>query len=249
MPTPESLYDALSALRASTAPLTRVHDAHWKVVESWLRVSFPGRGAENEEAHQETLIAIGRNVQSMQASVPLQAVRWVKTIHQRKKVDLLRARSRNPVLRGLEKTSSESRVSEVEQLESQGDPSLDPEAAERIVSIVEAQVEIYLRSSDTAPSMRHLKRLQSRAALRRLVLEADFDELCAALATGEPMTRDRVYKWVERGRAVVLAALDDWVSREGATSMAADVASALREIIGKRRSDQGRARPLQKREG
>ncbi len=247
MPTPESLYEALSALRTSKAPLTRAHDAHWKVVESWLRMSFQGRGADSDEAHQETLIAIGRNVQSMQASVPFQAVRWIKTIHQRKKVDLLRARSRNPVLRGLEKTSSESRASEVEQLESQDEPRLDPEAAERIVSIVEAQVEIYLRSSNTAPSMRHLKRLQGRAALRRLVLDADFDELCDVLATGEPMTRDRVYKWVERGRPVVLAALDDWVEREGAASMAADVADVLREIIGKRRSDQGRARPERKR--
>lgn len=244
MPTPDSLFDALVALRVSGDPFDRRNDAHWRTIESWLRSTFPARDADADEARQETLIAIGRGVGSIEAKAPLQAVKWVATIHRRKKVDGLRLRSRDPIQRGLERGLPDGDGPPlVERLASDDELPLDASVIERVLATIEEHVQAHLEATEPSLAARHLRRMQARATLHRLVLEADFDELSAALDADEPLSRDRVYKWVERGRPVVLAALDRWVAAEGEGSVAADIAGTVREIIEARRVDAGRPRP------
>ncbi|MDQ3036694.1 MAG: hypothetical protein M3Y87_30155, partial [Myxococcota bacterium] len=239
MTSPDTLFDALVALRASGAPLDPRHDGRWRTIEAWLRATFPATGVDAEDARQETLIAIGRNVLRMEASAPLQAVKWVATIHRRKKVDGIRVRSRDPVQRGLERRAAgeEEGTSLIERLEGEDERAIDVEVIERIVGTIEEHVAAHLEETEPAAAVRHLRRLQARAALRRLVLEAEFEELVAALDADEPLSRDRVYKWVERGRAVVIAALDRWVAAEGESPNVAEIAGVVREEMTSRRVD------------
>lgn len=252
MQTPESLYLALDALRAADDPFERRHDAAWRVIEEWLRGTFPGTTPEIQDARQETLITIARSVGGMEARVPLQAAKWVSTIHKRKRVDGLRARVRDPVHLGLERgrrrEGDEERPRLVERLEAGDEGALDAGAIERILATIEEHVEAHLATLEKSDARRHLLRQQARATLHRVLLGADVAELAATLdlasdAPGEPVARDRVYKWVERGRPIVLAGLDRWVAEQGDGSVAADVAAVVRELIEARRSDAGRPRP------
>ena len=177
----DDLFDALSALRDAGDPFDRRHDAAWRVIDAHLRASFPGDGADADEARQETLIAIGRGVTSMSATVPLQAAKWIVTIHRRKIVDHVRARKRDPAHRGLDRDAES--------------PLVDR-------------------------------------------LEAD-----APGRDAGPLGRDRIYKWVERGRPIVVAALDRWASRCGEGSIEAGIAAVVREIVEARRVDAGKPRP------
>lgn len=245
MPSPDTLFDALVALRDGGDPLDRRHDARWRTIDAWLRATFPAVDADADEARQETLLAIARGVVSMEASVPAQAMKWISIIHRRKKIDGLRVRSRDPVRRGLDRGGQGDELPPlVEQIAGIDEPRVDPAAIERILETVEEHVEAILAEDhEHSPAGRHLRRLQARATLRRLVLEADFEELTRSLDADEPLTRDRVYKWVERGRPLVLAALDRWIAEEGEGTMVASIAAVVRGIVEARRSDAGRARP------
>ncbi|AKF04865.1 hypothetical protein [Sandaracinus amylolyticus] len=248
MSSPDTLFAALIALRDAEDPLARRHDVHWRAVDAWLRETWPAGGADADEARQETLLAIARNVRTMEASVPLQAAKWVSTIHRRKKVDGFRMRKRDPVQRGLDRGSeSEDATPLLDRLEGDAGGDLDGNALERVLATIEDHVEAELQATEPNAASRHLKRMQARATLHRAVLEADFDAIAAALDAGEPLTRDRVYKWVERGRPWVLAGLDRWVRESGEGSTASDIAAAVRELVSARRADAGRPRPSRRR--
>jgi len=242
----DDLFDALSALRDAGDPFDRRHDAAWRVIDAHLRASFPGDGADADEARQETLIAIGRGVTSMSATVPLQAAKWIVTIHRRKIVDHVRARKRDPAHRGLDR-DAESPL--VDRLEADDRRPLGPAAIARVIATVEEEVDGYLAETEPSPAERQLRRIQARAALHRHVLEADLEDLLRVLeadAPGRdagPLGRDRIYKWVERGRPIVVAALDRWASRCGEGSIEAGIAVAVREIVEARRVDAGKPRP------
>jgi hypothetical protein len=246
--TADALYDALVALRASSDPLDRRHDAEWRAIDGFLRATFPGGGSDGDETRQETLIAIARGVHAMEATVPLAAMKWVSTIHRRKKVDAIRARSRDPVERGLARGASDEGTSILDRLESEG-ARPDEEAIARVIATIEDQVAAMLAESEASPAIRHLRRLQARASLRRLVLEEGFEAIIEALDADEPLTRERVYKWVERGRAIVTAALDRWAREAGEGSTVAEVAGVVREVMVERRVDAGRPRPARRRRG
>lgn len=248
MSSPDTLFAALLALRAADDPLAPRHDAHWRAIDAWLRATWPKRGAEADETRQETLLAIARSVSSMEASAPLQAAKWVATIHRRKQVDGFRVRKRDPVHRGLERgAGDEDATPLLDRLEGEAGMDVDASALERILASVEDHLEAELRAREPNLQVRHLKRLQARATLHRLVLDADFDALVVVLDAGEPLTRDRVYKWVERGRPWVLAALDRWAREAGEGTTAAEIVAALRERVEARRADAGRPRPSRRR--
>ena len=94
-------------------------------------------------------------------------------------------------------------------------------------------------------SKRALRRTQAHAALLRLLCGWDADAIIVALDYGEPIKHDRLYKWVERGRAPVLAGLARW--RRGAESgdheRVGRIADVIEELMNERRADAGRARP------
>lgn len=249
MSTPERLYRALVRLREASDPRQAAYLPDWRVVQEFLRDLHPARDADSDEAQQETMLAILYGVASMDAETPLAAAKWVARIYRNKRVDVARARARNPVDRGLARTRDDEGASALEHLAAEDGPPIAPDVLERVLAAVEEQVDAHLRETEPKPEVRHLRRLQARAALHRLVLGAEFEDIVAVLDAGEPLSRDRVYKWVERGRAVVTAALERWVRSGGEGSTVAEIAVAVREIVEERRADAGRPRPARRRRG
>lgn len=244
MPALEALFDALCTLRDAGDPWDPRYDAEWRVIDRYVHTSWPGGGPEGEELRQETMFAIARSVSRMEAAHPLQAAKWVATIRRHKKIDARRAWHADPVARWLDR-GEERALDRVVAHEHR--PSIASNAVEQVIDQVLIEVDVMLSERERDPAQRHLDRLRARAAIRRLVLRADFDELLAALDAGEPLSPDRVYKWVERGRPIVLAALERWAARAAEEPAELEIVRTLREIVEARRADAGQPRPGRRR--
>ncbi|MFK7987252.1 MAG: hypothetical protein AB8I08_14605 [Sandaracinaceae bacterium] len=237
---PSTLFGHLSALREAQDAKDPRLAAHWRGVHAWLVSTFPGGGAADDR-RQETLMALLRSVSSMRADTPLAAAKWVSTIHKRKRVDALRALSRNPVDVGLASAPRDPELpSPLDRLEA-ASPAPPREALEAVVTMVLEHVGRVLERDVKNPRKRALRRVQAQAAMLRLVCGWDAEAIAEALDHGEPISRDRLYKWVERGRPPVLAALDDWETLDDADERdaLAPVVQALREMFETRRVDAG----------
>lgn len=237
---PNTLFGHLTVLRDARDVKDPRLAVHWHGVHAWLVSTFPGGGAADDR-RQETLMALLRSVSGMRAETPLAAAKWVSTIHKRKRVDALRALSRNPVDVGLASAPRDPGLpSPLDRLEAA--PAAPPrEALEAVVTMVLEQVHRVLERDVKNPRKRALRRVQAQAAMLRLVCGWDAEAIAEALDHGEPISRDRLYKWVERGRAPVLAALDDWETIDDADErdVLAPVIEALREMFETRRADAG----------
>ena len=240
LPPPEPLFEHLAALRDAEDPCDPRHEARWRAIDRWLAQAFGG--ADGGDARQETLIALTRSVSRMQAEGPLAAAKWVATIHRHKKVDALRARKNDPVRAALE---TEPRAPDapplLERLEADETPTLTPAMLEALVTRILDHVHRALDDEVKSAAKRQLRRTQAQATLLRLVAGWDADAIVAALDYGEPVSKERLYKWVERGRAAVHAGLDRWA--ESADEGDATVIEVLREILDDRRADAGKPRP------
>lgn len=246
-PTGEKLYAALDEVRQATDASLPRHSGAWRTVIAFLRVEDP-RGSD--DARQETVINVMRYVRSFEGSSPGEAVRWLRTVHRNRSADLYRVDSRDPVRGALERTrpDAEREPSVVERLAAP-EPTLAPHAAAAIARTSDAvftRLEARFDIERLSTMKRALRRLQARAAWLRLVQEADAAEIEEALAPERAPTRDALYKWIERGRGVLLGVLEAWLAELGETDDAADarlVPEALMDIIGERRADAGVARP------
>ncbi|MCC6877700.1 MAG: hypothetical protein IT378_25550 [Sandaracinaceae bacterium] len=254
LPAAEPLFDALCALRDAADPSASEHRARWRTIARWLEQAFAGASAEHDEARQATLISLLRHVHELRAESPLQAAKWVAVIHRRKRVDLARRRAADPVHGALRHERAQERgdargalIDRVAAEESlAGDPALIEQVVERVLFHVARDLEETERNA----AKRLLRATQAQACLLRVVHEADAGAIAAALDVGEPLTKERIYKWVERGRPVVLAAIARW-EREAEPEdreHVAEVARALREIVEERRADAGIARPARRKE-
>ena len=242
LPPVEPLFETLCALRDADDPADALHRERWRYIAGWLERAFPGYGDEVEDARQETLIALLRNVQRMQAVAPLQAAKWVSTILRRKRIDAIRARNADPVQKGLRADSgADDRGPLVERLEAEPHRELTPEMLSSLVTLVLEHVHLALEETVRNAGKRQLRRTQAQAALLRLVCGWNAEEITSALDYGEPIGKDRLYKWVERGRASVELGLDRWTSAAEGNELG--VIEVLREIIAERRADAGKARP------
>ena len=125
--------------------------------------------------------------------------------------------------------------------------ALPEDALERLLDDVEDRVAAWLEAHERSPSTRHIRRQQARATLHRTVLGASHAALVAVLDADEPLTEDRVYKWVERGRAVLSKVLDAWEAELEEAPESAAIVGRLRELCEARRSDAGLARPERRR--
>ena len=98
---------------------------------------------------------------------------------------------------------------------------------------------------------RLLRATQARATILRVVKEADADAIAVELDYGEPLGKDRSYKWVERGRPVVHLGLDRWLrlADEEDRDQIAQIVEAMREIVDERRADAGLPRPDRRKAG
>ena len=246
----EALFEHLCALRDAQDPAAPVHEPHWRGVEGWIRRAFPGTSTEIEDARQEVLISVLRNVGRMRADVPAQAAGWVRMIMKRKRVDALRARAHDAVREGLieENRRRADATRLVEQLEADDAPGLTPAMLESLVTTVLHHVHRALEGSVSSAVKRQLRRTQAQAALLRLVCGWDADAIREALDHGEPISNERLYKWVERGRGPVDEGLDRWLAEAGDDPDVGGVVDVLRELVGERRADAGKPRPKRRRD-
>ena len=237
-PSHDELFAALSRLRELPEGEANRARGEWRIIERWLRANEL-RGRDQDDVHQETLIAIARRVGRLEAEHAGAAVRWINTIRKRKFIDLIRHESRSPARLGLRRVSSDEVPSPVDLLERDDARPVDPEALELLVESVELAIGDYVDSAYTNAVDRQLRRLQGRAVLHR-VLGHDLAGIRAALALGPDLGDDRIYKWVERGRPVLLEALARM--REGASEQGLEIVDVLSGLAAERRVDAGRPR-------
>jgi DNA-directed RNA polymerase specialized sigma24 family protein len=247
LPPVEPLYEQLCALRDAESATDPRHAARWREVSRWLAQAYPGSSRELEDARQETLVSLVRHVSAMRAEGPLQAAKWVGTILRRKRIDVQRTRSSDPVERALR---SEPRSADVKPLIDRieaAPPPIDRRVVDEVVATVLEHVHRALEETERSATKRQLRRTQAQAALLRLVLDEDAATIASALDHGEPLGNDRIYKWVERGRPVVQLGLDRWEA-EGDPD-AQPVIEVLRETMDERRADAGVPRPERRKGG
>ena len=244
MVTPDELHRALLTLAADADPTHPRHDASWRVVERAIRRVSPGRGADEEDRRQETLIRVLRSLSTFEPMTPVQSFAWLRTIARNARIDEWRRSARQPATLGLAKLpADEDREAPVERLAAPEPNIRDPERLDAVLALVELEVARDLEAHEAREDRRAMAKVQARAALQRLVLGQDLDGLVAALGYEEPLSRDRVYKWVERGRAVVLRALDHWEREQGMIEGVSEACEVLRSRMSDRRADAGQPRP------
>jgi len=250
-PTKETLYAALHELRHAAQPAHPRHHGAWRVVGAFL--AHMDRRAE-ADTRQETLIKVLRGVSSFSGQTPGEAVAWLRTVHQRLARDVWRAVQKEPVRTALleQRTRDGDESPLVERVEG---PPLRPDfkreaRLDATRDALFARLERHLIATTPNASIRQMRRVQARVAWLRLVREADAAELVRAAAPMEVSSLDQVYKWVERGRGLLLEVLDAGVPpHEGETDVDdPDIRAALREIFAARRADAGIARPGRRRD-
>lgn len=230
-------------LRACGDPAHPQQAPRWRRIARWLARAYPGQAPEDEDARQETLIALTRHVGGMRAEHPGQAAAWVRMIHRRKRLDGIRARRRDPVRQALSLERRDGEPPEIDELPAKPTTPL-PEDAEHLLERV---VETLLHHTDLAVAEACLKkskalllRTQARAAILRLVHRHEVSTIEAALGQHEPLTKARIYKWVERGRKVVELGIDRWAAQD--PDAPESVLLALRALMSERRADAGKTR-------
>jgi DNA-directed RNA polymerase specialized sigma24 family protein len=251
-PTPteaESLAELLAtldALRRSDDPFAPSHERHWRWLLGWVRArsrGFAGSGPR-EDVEQETLVAIARHVRHMEADTPLGAAKWVSTILRRKHVDALREKAVDPVTRGLASSPEESPLDELAAEEPL--PAAHAVLEDRYDRMERALLE-FVEQSEPNVLTRVTRRAQARAAFYRLVLDLDAEGVDSRLRMAEPVGKDRLYKWVERGRPLVAAAMRAWAERHPSDEEIAALAKVAIELVEERRADAGKPRPSRRR--
>lgn len=244
MTTSDELFRALGRLRDAARGVTgrdRVRElADWRSVEAFLRRSRSAVGPDRDDVVQDALVSIAKHVGALEADEPGAAIAWVTRIVRHKKIDHARMRVRRldrPVL-------GEAEGSAVEQLERDDGRAVDERALGMLVEVVEEGLAAYVETLALPAHEAHLRRLQARATLHRVLGESVAD-LRAILALDASVGADRLSKWVERGRPTLDAALARMIPDHEAD--AATVLEALREAVQARRGDAGVARPARRK--
>jgi hypothetical protein len=229
-----ALFGALCVLRDAANPFARELAAEWRAIDAWVRGCAWHAFRDHDDVHQRTLLAIAENVRGMRATTPSQAAAWVSSVVRRKRIDASRFQGRDLAWKGMREQPFDgdpfSRIAAPEDR-----PTLDAEA---VIALLEQRIAEHV-SRTARPTSKGVALMQGRAAIRRLVLEDDADEIAAAL--GVEVSRDCLYKWTERGRAVVLAALDAWQDAPG------ELVPFVRAAMWERRADAGTPRPERRR--
>ncbi len=244
MTTSDELLGALGRLRDAArgaVPRHRERELRdWRAVEAFVRRSRAATGSDGDEVAQDALIAIARHVGSLEASDPAAAVTWVTRIVRHKKIDHARIRARARQIRA----TDSGEASAIDQLERDDGRPVDERALGMLVEVVEEGIAAHVASLGLPPPEAHLRRLQARATLHRLLGES-VDDLRAILALDASFGGDRLSKWIERGRPTLDAALARMIPAHDTD--AAMVLETLREAVQLRRGDHGVARPARRR--
>lgn len=228
-----ALYDSLAALRQlarSSSSTSPAREEHWRVVERYVRDTFPR--TLGEDLRQEVLLTIFLHVHRLRAVRPRSAGAWIRAIRHSKRVDAFERHG------GVRLLSIERRLPPLA-LAAPTEPGLD--VVDAIIGAFEAEVRRAL-ASDPNPTRRHRRLLRVRAALRRLVLHEPLATVAREL--GVDASPALVAKWVERGRADILATLERLRAEAPDT---VELYEFLEELARRRRADAGRPRPGRRR--
>lgn len=235
-----AVFEAIGRLRdvargLAARDLGRERD-DWRRVESFVRRTRHAQGRDADDVVQEALVAIARHVAELEARDESGVLAWLTRIVHHKKIDGLRTRARE----GTVVSGPEDGPSAVEQLERDDGQPVDDHALATLIEAVEEAIGAKVDGLGLPAMDRQLRRVQARATLHR-VLGAETSEVRAVLGLDASVGADRLAKWVERGRPLLVSVLEGlaW-DHEGD---AREVFLALRERAMARRADAGRSRP------
>jgi len=222
------------AARSGARDRRREHD-DWRTVDAWLRRQRAAHDSDGDDLVQESLLSIARRIGELDARDGSSAAAWLSRIVRHKRIDRVRQRARQG--QRVEPIADESPTDAIARDDAW---QLDDDAHVRLVQIVEEAITQQVATLTLPAAEGALRRTQARATLHR-VLGASQTELRAALAIDDAVTNDRVHKWVERGRPVLVAALDRIVTDPD--DVLRVLVDRLREVALERRIDAGIARP------
>jgi hypothetical protein len=234
----DELFEAL--VRAREAARTGAPGSHrdWRVIERWVRsMHLARRESDRDEIAQDTLLAIARHVGRLEATTPEGAAKWVGVIARHKRIDHLRLRIRERTL--FAKESGDEPL--IDTIERDDGGALDDATLGALIDGIEDAIVAHVEQSTPVARDRMLRKLQARACLHRL-LGHDAEAIRAALRLEPDVSDERLYKWIERGRALVAAATEV-LAQQAEEEALRQVLEALGEAAGARRVDAGIARP------
>ena len=237
-PRDESLYDALDWLRHHAQTKDARTNAAWRAVQRFVwRLPPP----DKRDQHQETLLKTFTRVATFGGHTDAEAGAWLRRIHTHHGIDAARKTARDPVAKGLDGATSDDEEPRVEKL---AHPDIAPDESalqalkEALFSVLERKLE-----SEESAARRALHRAHAHAAYLRLVCDLDADAVLRELNAPVQPDKTLLYKWIERGRDVLLQTIDYWRTLPDFDPELEDACTTLTDILTARRKDAGKARP------
>lgn len=230
------LFDALCALRDAHDVRDPSLAGAWRIVDDAVRerVQANAHGFVElvEDAHQVAMIEVAASVHRLRATRPNEASGWLFELCRARTLDAIRTEHRHQLRRDVQV--------ELDGLSGEVPIATIPPDVDLLWSVLLPHIEALARAEpDPARRMR-----TSAATFLRVVDELEADEIAQRIAP--EASREVLYKWVERGRPMLLAAIARWrVAARG--DIERSVAAQLAELVGVRRADAGVERPARRR--
>jgi len=201
----------------------------WLVIERHVRRVLPQD--RDDDARQNALLAIVVHAHSLETSEMRGAHAWLHAVCRSQLVNELRTKCRLQLV-------TEDDVGMRSRALAPANPP--PELAEMVLQRLDELIVCYVRTTTRDPNRRARKAAQARAAIRRVVLEETLPDVMAIAPAPPPL----LTKWVERGRKVVLDALE---AERAADPDMVDFFEPVAALMRKRRADAGRPRPARRK--
>lgn len=230
----------------------RAHAKAWSVVHGYLVRVIQRRsdGAQGDDFAQLSILKVQRSIAGLRAETPAACEAWLRRVYQSVRIDHFR---KNDVVE--EALRSVSAREEGHPLERVAAPEpvrarLDEADLDVVVGRVMDEVDAFLHVHVKREAKRLGDRTRAEVAVLAGVRGHSVDEIRAQLPAAQAVSRDALYKWVERGREqVLIPTLTAWLERPSLPEDDAQVPRGLLQVLTEaRRSDAGRARP-QRRHG
>ncbi len=169
-------------------------DPAWRTLASYLQTVLPG--PSRDDARQEAMIRIARGAERVRASSDGETLSWLRLVAKTSQIDTIRREQRFHRLRADVDTDSFSGDASGGQNVTELDPTT---LADTLLSWVEAD------SEKLAASRATTVRAHALAAIGRVLLGLEGQALHAFVR--KEASDQTLYKWTERGRAIVVQSL------------------------------------------
>lgn len=220
--------ELLAALR-QVAQASEADVRSWLVIECYVRRCLPE--ARDEDIRQNVLLTILVHAHTLRTNDPPGACAWVHAVCRSQLVNELRSRYRMRFVSIDDAAGRELLVAP---------RAIPPELAEPLLRSLDELVVRHVRERHGDANARARRTAQARAAVRRLVLEETLPEVIAIAPVSLPL----LAKWIERGRTVVLDAIDAERERDPDR---AELFEPIATLMRKRRADAGKPRPARRK--